>query len=585
MVTPPLVLRFVPALGATAVVGLVGATRPLGATARAIAIGCLVVSWGTAALLERRRVRSRATVVAAIGAVTAAGQVDAGLPYGAACAVLLLASFSSMRAARVAGSSTGGADARAPARSTLTALVLLAGVTAAVTASLVVGMPRVAARIEQRISAMLGVDGEEATAFSTTMVLGSTRGMLQSDAIVMRIEGPRPEYLRGAVYDRYAPPYWIMTEHGGRRHSVAAAGSRATATTHMALVRGAPEGNDMRWFLPAGACDLRVASGSVEIDAFGVARRARGDSPPTLSLRTGDCEVPPAPVLPPTPIDLDVPEAARRSLAPVAAGWTASAPTAQGKLEAISRELGRFEYSLAVPRTSGVDPVVDFVTVHRAGHCEMFASAMVLMARTQGIPARVVGGYRVTEVNPITGRAVVRDRDAHAWVEAWVDGAWRGWDPTPASESFGRGAGALDHAGDLVAIALERVVAALTALGLLGTAGVLAGVAAVLAGARWLGGRVRARRRRLRGAQTDDRPLPCFDRLTDALAGAGHARDESEPLEAFARRLATVDARWAGDASEALLGYARHRYGGLGDEASVVRSIERAARAVRAGSP
>ncbi|MBX3262759.1 MAG: transglutaminase domain-containing protein [Labilithrix sp.] len=576
--TRPLALRFTPALGATAVVGLVGATRPLGATTRAIALACLVAAWGAAALFERPSVRARASVVAAIAAATAAGQVDAGLPYGAACLLLLLGCLAAMRAARSPGTT-------AAARPSLATAALLAVVTASVAAGLVAGLPRLAARIEQRIRAMLGVDGAEATAFSTTMVLGATRGMLQSDAIVMRIEGPRPEYLRGAVYDRYAPPYWLTTERGSALRAVAATGARAPATTRVTLVRGAPEGNDMRWFLPAGACDLRVSSGKVEIDAFGVARRARGDSPPALSLRTSDCATPPAPALPPTPLDLDVPEAVRRSLAPIAGGWTASATTAREKLEAISRELGRFEYSLAVPRTTGVDPVVDFVTVHREGHCEMFASAMVLMARTQGIPARVVGGYRVTEVNPLTGRAVVRDRDAHAWVEAWVDGAWRGWDPTPASESFGRGAGALDHAGDLVALALERVVAALTALGLLGTAAVLAGVAAVLAGVRWLGGRVRARRRRPGDARAPDLPLPCFEELADALAGAGHARGESEPIEAFARRLAAVDASWARAASEALLVYARHRYGGVGEEAAVARSIDRAARAVRSAAP
>ena len=79
----------------------------------------------------------------------------------------------------------------------------------------------------------------------------------------------------------------------------------------------------------------------------------------------------------------------------------------------------------------------------------MFASAMVLLARVEGIPARVVGGYHVSEVNPFTGRAIVRDRDAHAWVEAWIEGAWRKWDPTPVSESFARSGSAFDHIADL----------------------------------------------------------------------------------------------------------------------------------------
>ncbi|MBX3224558.1 MAG: DUF3488 domain-containing protein [Labilithrix sp.] len=577
MLRAPLASRFLPALSATAVVGLVGATRPLGATARAIAIACVVFAWGAAALFRRSDVRAHATVVAAIAAMTAAGQIDAGVPYGVACLFCSLACLASMRAARAAPAQEG----RPSPRASLGSLAILVGVAASIAAGLVYGLPRLAERIERRISAMFGADGAETTAFSTTMVLGSTRGMLASDAIVMRIDGPRPEYLRGAVYDRYAPPYWLTTEDGRALATVPAGAPLDAATTRITLVRGAPEGSDMRWFLPAGACDLRVSSGKVEIDAFGVARRGRGDTPPTLSLRVDGCAVPPAPVLVPTAHDLDVPAPVRSSLATIAAGWTASAATPRDKLEAIQRELGRFEYSLAVPRQAGVDPIVDFVTVHRAGHCEMFASAMVLMARTQGIPARVVGGYRVTEVNPLTGRAVVRDRDAHAWVEAWIDGAWRGWDPTPASESLGRPAGALDHAGDLLSIALDRVVGALVALGLLGTAALLAGTAALLLGVRWLGGRVRLRRRRTRDAEAHGLPLPCFELLTGALASAGHARAESEPIEAFARRLGEVKASWARDAEAALLDYAGLRYGGVGDEAVVVRAVDRAARAVR----
>ena len=96
--------------------------------------------------------------------------------------------------------------------------------------------------------------------------------------------------------------------------------------------------------------------------------------------------------------------------------------------------MGGFGYSLEVKRSRGVDAVVDLLNIHREGHCELFASAMALLARTQGIPTRVVSGYRASEINPITGLAVVRERNAHTWVEAWVDGRWDTWDPTPMVE-------------------------------------------------------------------------------------------------------------------------------------------------------
>ncbi len=581
MVRDSLFTRFLPAAGASAVLALVAATRPLGMIPRAIAVACVVAAWVTAVVLRRNVVRAHASVILALASVIAAGQVDAGPAYGVAGALFLVGCLVSMRAARTRRAVRAAAEhGRLPIRS---AAVLL--VTASiVTAGLVAGLPWLAERIERRINAMFGGgDAEEATAFSTRMVLGSTRGMLLSDTVVMRIEGERPEYLRGAVYDHYDPPFWVTTVEGRKGHAAPAPPASDAGTTRMTLVRGAPNGEDMRWFLPGNACDLRVPSGAIEIDAFGVVRRGRGDDPATLTYRTRDCAVPQAHVAPPSPADLDVPPRVRRALEAIAEGWTAGANTDREKLQAIEQELSRFEYSLAVPRDVGIDPIVDFVSVHRAGHCEMFASAMALMARMSGIPARVVGGYRVTEVNPITGLAVVRDRNAHAWVEAWVDGAWRGWDPTPASETFAPRPGAVDHVRDALALGFEAVVSLLARLGLLGIAAVLVAIVAVLSALRWVAARLRVRR--LRGARRAALPLPCFEALTDALARAGHTREPSEPIELFARRLEQDTAAWAREASQALLDYARFRYGEIGEESDVARAVERAARAVSTATP
>jgi hypothetical protein len=573
-----LILRFTPAAGASALVALVVATRPLGAVTRSIALACVVASWVGAVAFQRRSVRAHATVVAAIAAAVAAGQVEAGLPYGIAATLLVLGCLVSMRAARAA-SAVGQDD---PFQLPVRASIVLAASATAITAGLIISLPKLAERIERRINAMFGGDGEEATAFSTTMVLGSTRGMLLSDTIVMRIEGERPEYLRGAVYDKYDPPFWVTTGPGRRRHGISAPQSpeAEAGTTRITLVRGAPNGEDMRWFLPAGACDLGLGAGRVEIDAFGVARRARAEEPALITYRTKGCMLPSAGIAPPSPTDLDVPIRVRRALAPIAAGWTLSATNEHEKLSAIKRELSRFEYSLEVPRTMDLDPIVDFVTVHRAGHCEMFASAMALMARLEGIPARVIGGYRVSEVNPVTDRAVVRDRNAHAWVEVWVDGGWRAIDPTPESEAFAPHAGFFDHAGDVLSTGLERVVMALSKLGLMGTAGVLGAIIAVLFGLRWIDGRLQARRTRRAGGRALSPPLPCFDALTRALARSGFGREESEPIESFAKRLQKLEENWAQEAADALLDYARLRYGGIGEEAEVVRQLDRVTRAI-----
>jgi transglutaminase-like putative cysteine protease len=113
---------------------------------------------------------------------------------------------------------------------------------------------------------------------------------------------------------------------------------------------------------------------------------------------------------------------------------------------------GRFHYSLSLDfaRDNNLDPVEDFVVNHRSGHCEYFASALVLMLRSRGIPARMVIGYKGGEFNSIGGYYQVRQKHAHAWVEALLPGAsipewesagrvspsgnaWYRLDPTPSS--------------------------------------------------------------------------------------------------------------------------------------------------------
>lgn len=81
---------------------------------------------------------------------------------------------------------------------------------------------------------------------------------------------------------------------------------------------------------------------------------------------------------------------------------------------------GEFSYSLDLrpPTDAAVDPVEDFIVYQRVGHCQYFATAMVCMLRQSGIPARVVVGYRPTEYNTYGDYFLVRQLDAHAWVEA-----------------------------------------------------------------------------------------------------------------------------------------------------------------------
>ena len=98
------------------------------------------------------------------------------------------------------------------------------------------------------------------------------------------------------------------------------------------------------------------------------------------------------------------------------------------------RDSGQFGYTLRgeiIDPT--IDPVEDFLLNRKAGHCEYFASALALMLRAEGVPSRVVNGYKGGAVNRLTGVWEVQQRHAHSWVEAWMGDHWETLDPTPAS--------------------------------------------------------------------------------------------------------------------------------------------------------
>ncbi|MDX2227268.1 MAG: transglutaminaseTgpA domain-containing protein [Verrucomicrobiae bacterium] len=112
-------------------------------------------------------------------------------------------------------------------------------------------------------------------------------------------------------------------------------------------------------------------------------------------------------------------------------------PAATGP-EAAQKLLGFFQknfiYSLENKTPAGTDPIMNFLTVSRSGHCEFFAGGMVLMLRSVGFPARVVTGYAGGDFNTNERFFKVRQSNAHAWVEVFdPESGWRSFDPTPSS--------------------------------------------------------------------------------------------------------------------------------------------------------
>jgi hypothetical protein len=129
----------------------------------------------------------------------------------------------------------------------------------------------------------------------------------------------------------------------------------------------------------------------------------------------------------------------RASLARDAAGIGSAAALGTGGFaaKAIASLRAAHNYSLSphIPAGPG-DPLVRWVNSREAGHCELFAGALVLLARSAGIPARVVTGFRGGTWNAFSGNYTIRNSDAHAWAELWDEraGVWLREDPLGAPQ-------------------------------------------------------------------------------------------------------------------------------------------------------
>ncbi|MFO7774765.1 MAG: transglutaminaseTgpA domain-containing protein [Candidatus Hydrogenedentota bacterium] len=100
----------------------------------------------------------------------------------------------------------------------------------------------------------------------------------------------------------------------------------------------------------------------------------------------------------------------------------------------------RFIYSLEVPTLPSDNPMDAFIHDYRAGHCEYFASAMALMVRRLGVPARLVTGYRGGNWDEEEEAYLVQSNMAHVWVEAYFPGwGWVNFDPSPREDDEDEG--------------------------------------------------------------------------------------------------------------------------------------------------
>jgi len=404
--------------------------------------------------------------------------------------------------------------------------------------------------------------------------LGSMRDVIRSEDEVFRITPPprsRPiDYLRGGVYDEYRTDgFWDETPFSARLRDVVV-GDDLGGESSIRVRRISGSAN--RYFLPLDGRELRAEAGTVEADELGAIVTFGSSTARSYTFTLGDRDAL-APAAP-GPLDLRIPRSERERITQLAHDWTDAALTSEDKLDAIQAHLTHeYRYSLEFLREAD-DPLLDFLFANKQGYCTYFASAFALIARAAGVPTRFVTGYRVAEWSPVAQEYVVRDKNAHSWVEAWVNGAWRTYDATPMQELLQD----KPHLSSLATLAADSVRRVELAASYAIKHATPAQLFAVLVGLLALWGGVRALRKRGAGGareQAGDRvdpPLPCFERLTSSLARRGLARAPSEPLFRFARRLEEAGLP---DAAMLVERYAAMRYGGVGEASAVEADVDR----------
>lgn len=124
--------------------------------------------------------------------------------------------------------------------------------------------------------------------------------------------------------------------------------------------------------------------------------------------------------------------------------WTAQAATPYDKVRAIEDNLRKIPYSTDIAAPPGGRDAVDyFLFDAKQGYCEYYASAEVVMARSVGVPARLVSGYATTTYNRTKGAYEVDEADAHTWVQVYFPNlGWVDFEPTPINPAISRPEGA-----------------------------------------------------------------------------------------------------------------------------------------------
>ena len=268
------------------------------------------------------------------------------------------------------------------------------------------------------------------TGLSDTMSPGSISRLAQSADIAFRARfsttppAKQKLYWRGPVMEQFDGTTWRL--HDNRGTSPQLETLSAPLRYEMTL-----EPHNQRWILALDAPvqlpeGLNASNVLAVTQRLPVTERRRYELAASLDYRFNVDEDPRA-----LSRNLALPPGVNPQARALAERWRSSdhRPSAIiGQAQALFA--AEFTYTLQPPLL-GQNGIDEFLFRTRRGFCEHYAGAFVFLMRAAGIPARVVSGYQGGEFNPLDGYLVIRQSDAHAWAEVWLEG--QGWvrvDPT-----------------------------------------------------------------------------------------------------------------------------------------------------------
>ncbi|MDH5254426.1 MAG: DUF3488 and transglutaminase-like domain-containing protein [Gammaproteobacteria bacterium] len=288
--------------------------------------------------------------------------------------------------------------------------------------------------------ALPAAGGGGRTGLSDQMNPGDITELARSDEVAFRVRfrGPSPLpaelYWRGPVLERFDGRRW-RTQADSLREQLPVPRDYApppAAGQRVYSYEITLEPNRQRWLLPLetplswDAPESRLAGTLELLNRRPVDRRMAWSG---RSVGTGGFLDPRTPQR----VNRDLAGGANPRTVALARQLRGNASSDEDYLRRILRMFReqQFFYTLQ-PQALGEQPVDDFLFSTRAGFCEHYASAFAVLARAAGLPARVVAGYQGGERNPVADYWIVRQSDAHAWTEVWLDGRWIRYDPTAA---------------------------------------------------------------------------------------------------------------------------------------------------------